>query len=306
MGESSVVWKPNGEAPVSTFVASDIDQMVHMLDYWEALYREHKETPNFIITSKIDGPEISTEGWFNGEEFFVPNHTLERTRFFDGDHGEKTGCAGNVVWHLDGDLFKTLVLPFKDVLVGKYCGPFDINAIIDEGTNRPIFLEFTPRFGYDAIFGLAQSLDSDLGELFYQVANGVSVNPRIRRDFAGATRVHIPPYPEPPSDDDKLRPVGLPIKGVSAEDRIKPFYPVEVMVKDDVLVTSGPDGYVIVVGGNGASPEKAMENSYKNVERLEIPLMRYRLDLAKKLEEVYNTILKTGWLGRSSAFRRAS
>jgi phosphoribosylamine-glycine ligase len=306
LGESSVVWKPNGEAPVSTFVAGDIDQMIHMLDYWEALYREHKEEPNFIITSKIDGPEISTEGWFNGEEFFVPNHTLERTRFFDGDHGEKTGCAGNVVWHLDGELFRHLINPFKNVLEGKYSGPFDVNAIIDEKTNKPIFLEFTPRFGYDAIFGMIQSLKGDLGELFYQIASGEIVTVNVRSDFAGATRLHIPPYPEPPNEDDKLRPVGLPVKGWNVDSAIVPIFPVEVMIKDDRLVTSGPDGYVIVVGGNGSSPKQAMEASYKNVEKLEIPLMRYRLDLAKKLEEVYNTILTTGWIGRPTAFRKAS
>jgi phosphoribosylamine---glycine ligase len=300
--QNGVVWKPNGEAPASTFVAGDVDQMVHMLSYWKELYKEHKETPNFILTSKIEGQEISTEGWFNGKEFYVPNNTLERTRFFDGDHGEKTGCAGNVVWHNDGPLFKTLIQPLKQILNGRYCGPIDVNAIIDEKSNKPIFLEFTPRFGYDALFALIQGLDSDLGELFYQVAAGQKVNFSIRNDFAAAIRVHIPPYPEPPASDDKLRPVGIPIGGIPKNFNIGPYFPVEVYVSDDTLFTSGPDGYVIVIGGNGKSPDGAFEKVYKTIEGLDIPLMRYRLDLGKKLQEVYGKLLKTGWLEGNRSF----
>jgi phosphoribosylamine---glycine ligase len=291
------VWKPNGESPVSTFVSDSIEQLSRMFLYWKALYEEHKEIPNFIITEKIEGQEISTEGWFNGKDFYFPNHTLERTRFFDGDHGEKTGCAGNVVWLHDGPLFHTLVEPMREILRGKYNGPLDINAIIDEETNEPIFLEYTPRFGYDAIFGLMQILDSDLGELFFNIAKGLDWTGNIRSDFAGMVRLHIPPYPEPPSDKDKQRPVGLPIDGVKMQDKVGPFYPVEVFTEEDALITAGPDGYVMVVGGNGDTPEEAMNAAYRRADSVTIPCVRYRLDLADKLQEVYHLIKMTGWLG---------
>jgi phosphoribosylamine---glycine ligase len=293
------VWKPNGESPVSTFVSDSIEQLLCMLRYWKALYQEHGETPNFIITEKIEGQEISTEGWFNGTEFYFPNHTLERTRFFDGDHGEKTGCAGNVVWAHDGPLFHTLIEPMREILRGNYNGPLDVNAIIDEETNEPIFLEYTPRFGYDAIFGLMQILNSDLGEMLFDIASGNEWTGNIRSDFAGMVRLHIPPYPEPPSDKDKQRPVGLPIEGVKLHDKIGPFYPVEVFTEPDTngLSTSGPDGYVMVVGGNGESPELAMDAAYRRADTITIPCVRYRLDLADKLQEVYHLIKMTGWLG---------
>lgn len=291
------VWKPNGESPVSTFVSDSVEQLQRMLIYWKALYEEHNEVPNFIITKKIEGQEISTEGWFNGVEFYVPNHTLERTRFFDGDHGEKTGCAGNVVWSHDGPLFHTLIEPMREILRGKYNGPLDVNAIIDEETNEPIFLEYTPRFGYDALFGLMQILNSDLGELFFNIAKGLNWTGNVRGDFAGMVRLHIPPYPEPPSDKDKQRPVGLPIEGIKLHDKVGPFYPVEVFAEEDALATSGPDGYVLVVGGNGDSPKIAMDSAYRRADGVTIPCVRYRLDLAEKLEEVYHLIKLTGWLG---------
>lgn len=299
--EKAWVWKPNGESPASTFVSSDVDQMIHMFSYWEELFEEHGDEPNFILTTKIEGEEISTEGWFNGEEFFLPNHTLERTRFFDGDHGEKTGCAGNVVWSQQTSLFETLIKPFAKTLSGKYRGPLDVNCIIEKESNAPVFLEFTPRFGYDAIFGLAQVLNSDLGELFYQIASQKRVTASVKSSFAGMVRVHIPPYPEHPAKDDKLRPVGIPIAGIPKDFKIGPCYPIEVMIKEDSLVTSGPDGYVVVVGADGGSPKESMNNAYKEVEKIDIPLMRYRLDLADKLQEVFETIRKTGWIG-SKAF----
>jgi phosphoribosylamine---glycine ligase len=291
------VWKPNGESPASTFVGDSVGQMINMLRYWKNLYAEHKETPNFILTEKIEGQEISTEGWFNGNEFYFPNHTLERTKFFDGDHGEKTGCAGNVVWNHDGPLFHTLIEPMREILRGKYNGPIDVNAIIDEETNEPVFLEYTPRFGYDAVFGLMQILNSDLGELFFNIAKGLSWTGNIRSDFAGMVRLHIPPYPEPPSDKDKQRPVGLPIEGLGMHDKVGPFYPVEVFAEEDTLATSGPDGYVLVVGGNGDTAEHAMDAAYRRADSVTIPCVRYRLDLAEKLEEVYHLIKLTGWLG---------
>jgi phosphoribosylamine-glycine ligase len=293
------VWKPNGEAPASTYVAESLEEMLAMFRYWEKLFEEHGEEPNFILTEKIDGEEISTEGWFNGEDFYFPNHTLERTRFFDGDHGEKTGCAGNVVWGSHTLLHERLIEPLKGFLRGKYNGPVDVNAIVEKESNAPIFLEFTPRFGYDAIFGLMEILQSDLGELFYKMSVGEPWTGSIRSDYSGIVRLHIPPYPEPPSEEDKQRPVGLPIYGWLVEDKVGPFYPVEVMDEQDRVVTSGPDGYVALVGGFGATPKQAMERAYKEADKVRIPLVRYRLDLADKLEEVWGHLKSTGWLKES-------
>lgn len=300
------VWKPNGEAPASTYVAESTEELRRLFVYWERLYKEHGEVPNFILTEKIDGEEISTEGWFNGSDFYAPNHTLERTRFFDGDHGEKTGCSGNVVWGHDGPLLEKLVKPLGNSLRGKYCGPMDVNCIIDKKSNEPVFLEFTPRFGYDAIFGFMECLNSDLGEFFYELATNKVPTPKIKGDFAGCVRLHIPPYPEPAAEEDKKRPYGIPIFGYSVEDPVGPVYPVEVMVEEDELATSGPDGYVAVVCGHGRTPADSMDAAYQRAEKIRIPLVRYRTDLAKKLQEVYGKIRETGWLGERapSVFRR--
>lgn len=295
---AKMVWKPNGEAPASTFVSESLDEIIQMLPYWEKLFADHGQKPSFILTDKTEGEEISTEGWFNGKEFYLPNHTLERTRFFDGDHGEKTGCAGNVVWQGRTPLFDELFKNLVKVFGGKYAGPVDVNVIIEKKSNKPTFLEFTPRFGYDALFGLMELLQSDLGELFYNCASGKEWKGAVGNDFSGAVRVHVPPYPEPTAEDDYNRPVGLPMFGFPLNDKVRNFYPVEVMRKEGSLFTSGPDGYIAVVAARGATPEQAMEGAYKLVDKIRIPTMRYRMDLGSKLQEVFDTIKATGWIGK--------
>lgn len=294
------VWKPNGEAPSSTFVSESRDELMKMFPYWSKLFAQHGHEPSFIITDAIEGEEISTEGWFNGKEFYIPNHTLERTRFFDGDHGEKTGCAGNVVWHSDSPLYHRLFDKLAPVFAGRYNGPVDVNVIIEKGSNEPIFLEFTPRFGYDAFFGFMEILDTDMGQFFYETAYGRNVTAVVDSQFGGAVRVHIPPYPEPSAEDDTKRPVGLPIIGMPLEKQgLNGYFPVEVACEDGEFVTTGPDGYVLVAGGRGSTPRAATEAAYQAIDKLRIPTARWRMDLAVKFQDIYETVKRTGWLNES-------
>jgi phosphoribosylamine-glycine ligase len=294
------VWKPNGESPASTYVEKGIPEMFRMFKYWEQLYKDHNEEPNFILTEKVDGSEISTEAWFNGRDFTLPNHTLERNRFFDGDHGEKTGCAGNIVWIANNaPLVKALLEPLRESLTDKYWGPIDVNAIIEEKSGEPLFLEFSSRFGYDAIFALLELVKSDLGELLYSMAVGAEWRGGAWvGEYAGAVRVHIPPYPEPPASEDARRAEGVPVFGWRPEKWSPHFSPVEIMVnREDEVVTSGPDGYAFVVSDTDKTIDGAMEKAYGNVEKLRIPNMRYRMDLGEMIKEEYEKVEATGWLG---------
>src|SRR5712671_1933738 len=237
------VWKANGDGDtVSTYVADDVPEMLRMLNYFEELYIKDKDKPevDFMLCERISGKEISTEAWFNGKDFYLPNNTLEKNRLFPGDLGEKTGCAGNVVWTYptldDCMLFNHLLKPLAKVLEGKYNGPIDVNALIEDGDeegseeNTPMFLEFTPRFGYDAIFTLAQLVRSDFGGLLADVAMGSSWNGKYTSDrFAGGLRLHISPYP----NEEKGVAQGAPIFGFEP-DKIQPgVWPIEVMMGDD-------------------------------------------------------------------------
>jgi phosphoribosylamine-glycine ligase len=307
--KSTWVWKPNGDSPASTYVANDLDELTRMLVYWRTLYIKHNTPPDFILTPKIDSlVEISTEGWWDGRSFSHFNHTLERNRLMPGDIGEKTGCAGNVVWLTpENKLVQSLLIPLQKNLGSAYRGPIDINAMIRKEDNQAVFLEFTPRFGYDAIHGFMELVD-DMGKLLSDIATGKSVGIEINGQsperFAAAYRITIPPYPEEPSKKDETKAVGVPIFGVNTTKYDSHVHLIETRLsRSDELETSGPSGYVVVVSATGDSPETAMRAAYKKGESICIPQMRWRNDLDTAIQKVYDDLIETGWasgLGESS------
>jgi len=297
------VWKANGEAPTGarTFVANGgRDEMRGVLKHLEDLYRQQKKSADFILTTKIEGAEIGTEGWFNGTTFLCPNHTIERTKFFNGDLGEKTGCSGTSVWatSLESPLPQKLLLPLVSVLAGKYVGPIDVNVIIEKNSNQPVFLEFSPRMGYDATFALMELIPlGEFSRLLYATATGQSIQLSIQSVFSGDVRVHIPPYPAKSSKDSDGESVGVPIFGLKKSYNSHVHF-VEVMLDhEDELVSSGPHGNVLSVTATGDTVEQAEERAIKLTKTITIPNMRYRLDLPEVLQKQYNEVEATGWLG---------
>jgi phosphoribosylamine--glycine ligase len=297
------VLKINGKAPdgVGTFVSKDgRSGAIRMLKHWEEMYRAYNIRPDFIITQRIEGCEISTEGWFNGKDFSCFNHTIERTKFFPGDLGEKVGCCGNVVWATDREspLCQKLLVPLISELAGKLVGPLDVNVIIEKSSNEPVFLEYSPRFGYDAIFALMELFESDFGEFLYQVAQGLSAMPKLSASFVGDVRLTVPPFPAKSSKDGGGECEGVPIFGLS-----KAFDPhvhtMEVMLdSDDQFVTSGPHGCVLSVSARGDTPRDAQQTAYDRLDKIHIPNMRYRNDLVEAIGNIYDDVSATGWLER--------
>jgi len=290
------VWKHNGDSETaSTYVAKTIPEMLRLLSWFEGLYVKAKESPDFILSSVVEGVEVSTEAWFNGSDFVLANNTIERNRFFNDDLGEKTGCAGNVVWAYpsvgDCELYKELLEPLGKRLKGKYRGPVDVNAIIEKESNRPIFLEFTPRMGYDAIFALAHLVESDFGGLLADIAMGRQWDKEFKSDrFIGALRIHIPPYPE----EEEGRAEGVPIFGFNPEEVRRSVSPCEVRLSPQGQPeSSGPNGYVFVLSADGGSPREAMVKAEPD-KMLKIPMMRYRTDLPDVLQGIYDKLEETG------------
>lgn len=307
--ETNWVWKCNGKPAdgAGTYVAKSEGrpEMERMLKHYEQLYTSQGVKPDFILTNKIDGCEISTEAWFNGVSFVLPNHTIERTKFFPGDLGEKTGCCGNVVWSTSSEspLVQKLILPLAPVLAGKFVGPLDVNVIIEEKSNEPVFLEFSPRFGYDAIFALMELFDSSFGEFLYQVAVGSPLSAKLFDGFSGDVRIHIPPYPAKSSKEGSEECVGVPIFGLGKATAYNPHHHLtEIMLDENAdPVTSGPHGFVMSCSARGNTPKAAEEAAYKEVEKLQIPNMRYRNDLASVVQKIYDDVEATGWLGGKQA-----
>ena len=256
-----------------------------------------KERLDFILQEKVEGIEVSTEGWFNGNDWVEGawNHTLERKRFMDFDHGPNTGCAGNVVFPCGEDrLVQTLLLPFTGLLkAAGFCGPLDVNALVTP--ERAYFLEFTPRLGYDAIQALSM-LMRDTAGFFKGVASGGR-----RAELAGGTslavRLTMPPYP---LSEEKKEAASLTkgMKVVEAPERLKPNVMLaDVMLEKGEAVCAGTDNIVGVSAATGATIDEARQKAYAVIDAIAMTNdLQYRSDIGALDAQRMARLRGWGWI----------
>jgi phosphoribosylamine-glycine ligase len=209
-----------------TYVSKDAEDMVKRLEHADEM-NEIKPDQRFMIQEFIEGIEISTEVWVqNGEIVGPPNGTIETKKAYADDLGPNCGCASSVVWvypDMNVKIVKeTIGRPdFKAWLKNPtgpggqsfppYNGCLDINCIIGEKDRRAYGIEWTPRFGYSAIYGLLELFQGDIGKTLTDLATGK--DPQMGYSvgqFGYSLRVHIPPMPSsekfvPPNGDTKAQ-----------------------------------------------------------------------------------------------------
>ena len=276
-------FKPHGNKPTAmTFGHDDPQVVARMLRYYA---RRWTGPVRFELQDKVEGIELSIEGWFNGHDWLVPfNSTFEDKRLHAGDLGPNTGSMASVVWawqHARPRIAKQTLLRLTRLLrKAGYIGPLDLN------TKGGLGLEFTARFGYDALWALIELLDVEVGRLLSDLARGQARQMPLKRDVAFALRVLVPPEP------DGRYPRGLPIQGVKFGD--PHVWLLDVMIdRDGELVTAGVDGVVAVVTGTGRTVEDARRQVFRRVHELRIPNMIYRVDAGERAARQMGEVLRT-------------
>jgi phosphoribosylamine-glycine ligase len=248
----------------------------------------------------MEGTEVSTNAWFNGEEFFAIDHTLEEKKFMSGGIGPNTGCSGNVVWMPQGPdrLFKHGLGKVREQLAAEgFVGPIDLNTICTEG--EAFGLEWTPRFGYEGTCNTMALLPMEFGEFMYLIATGQRADiASSKADFAATIRVTVPPYPY--SIHDRKKYEGVPIHGIEPDD-IETFYLNDVQLVGDELQTLGIDGLLGAPITTGHSIKEAVEVCEARIKKLKIPDLMWRDDIGKCCEKRYNALERNGWLKVSHA-----
>jgi phosphoribosylamine--glycine ligase len=278
-----VVFKPSGplsdDDAVGSYVSSDPDDMMTMMDYFEGVSHHAVE---FIIQDFVEGIAVSTEGWFNGYEWMAPfNQTIEHKQMYVDDLGPSSGCAFNIVWKV-GQTNKVVEEGIKlmsPILVeNNYVGPIDLNTVVN---NDGVWaLEFTPRFGYDAFPALLELVDMDLGEIIAKMARGEQPDELpLKEGFGSALRVSIPPHPS----EEFRHPGGIPIQGLTRSDRPHLYFFEVRFDEADRLVSSCGGGAICAVTGYGKTISESFEDVYCIAKRLRIPEKQYRTDAVSAL-----------------------
>lgn len=298
-----VVLKPEGSLSgvVPSYVASDAKDALSMLEQFK--HECGSTEVELTVQEFIEGIAVSTEGWFNGEDW-VPgmfNHTIERKQFLNGDIGPSGGCTGNVVWgceETDPIVTETLIKLTKMMRKHRYVGAIDVNCVVNK--DGIYGLEFTPRFGYDAFPTLLYSLvDFDFGSFIDSLARNQNPGVRLNEGYGAGVRISLPPWPNEKFHNE----AGVQIQGFKQRDE-EWFYPYGVMLVDDKIQSSAGVGIVGVVNGHGASIGESFARAYEIVTRLKAPGLQYRTDLCevclkdfRELREVIHDEPNEGWIG---------
>ena len=300
-----LVFKPSGELSkdftCGSYCAYDEEDMVEMLTYYQGVATK---PPEFELQHFIeDGIALSTEGWFNGEDWLWPfNHTSERKAMMNENIGPSMGCSGNVVWPCDrlNQVIDNGLGRVADVLRREnYVGPIDLNTMVTP-QGEVWALEFTPRFGYDAMPALLQLYGGDggnMGPLLIALARGERPKEMVfRGGFGAGVHVSVPPFPS----EEFHHLGGIPIRGFSKSD-LRNLYFYDIMLDQRDRLVSSPDvGAGFVTLGWGTSIGEAFSTPYLLAKRAKVPEKQYRTDLAKEFSEDYNF-----WSGVASEHNKA-
>jgi len=286
------VIKPLGNAPTGLTLVSSDDKNRTLISYLQTM--GDKLTP-CLVQEVIKGVELSTEGWFNGEEWVLPfNHTFEKKRFMEGDKGPNTGCMGNLVWPTEGDkLINETLLPLKPLLKKMdYIGPLDVNCIITE--KEAYFLEFTSRFGYDAIQAWSELLKEPIFEFLYWITIGQAKEVPHSNEQAIAVRLSLPPWPNF-EGTEKLK--GIQFLDIPEEAERHVWLSDVQKDKEGTLVCSGVDGVLGCVTARGTSVRECQRRVYRTIKNIIIhPDVQYRSDIGEKVDEKRNQLKSWGWI----------
>lgn len=243
-----------------------------------------------VVQERIEGIEISTEGWFNGTDFIRPfNHTFEEKFLLPGC-GPNTGSMGSLVVRAGENrlVSDTLLRMVPFLRKAAYRGPLDINCIVSK--DAAYFLEFTARMGYDAIEALATGLREPLGALLFETAAGTKKEMSLTKDYMIAVRLCSPPYPFAGAATPNV-----PLDGIVAENR-KYFFPTGVMKRGDRYLTSGSDGVVGKVTAAGRTVQEARSRVYRTLGNIKGVDLFYRQDIGTRVERDLAQLKEWGWL----------
>lgn len=267
---------------VEKFPGELIEKMQH--DYPRRVGTERIE---FILQKVVDGWEISTEGWFDGSDWIHFNHTVEDKRLMNGSLGPTIGSQSNTVWvkrKMGGLLIRNLrnMTPF--LKAAKYIGPIDINSIVSSEDGEPYFLEFSPRFGYDAIYCLMALMKTSLTEFFQ---NGFKAD--FHSGFTASARISIPPYPY-----SEPRLLDAFAKEVPVSGKTDNFWMEDVLF-DDRIRCAGADGILGVMTGRGETVIDAWKQVYEHIGQINVgAYLQFRTDGPRRAEKVLKAFQRIG------------
>ena len=245
----------------------------------------------FMLQQFVEGVELSNEKWWDGERYLCSNRTFEEKGFLTGNLGPAIGSQNNVVWmcrsekgFLDTHFEK--LIPY--LRRANYVGPVDVNTIVSEKDQQPYFLEFSPRFGYDAIYNMFALCRDSLTSFFTK-----KFDVGFKEEFAASERVSIPPFPY--AVPQLLSKYALDAAITGDLKDMAWFWGEDVYKNQHGLACAGSDGIIGVVTDTDPTMWGAVDKVYAHLKRMKVSQdLQYRRDLGVRPEKHFKKLKKWG------------
>lgn len=252
----------------------------------EAAMTEFRETygekADFIVEDKIVGDEISIIGLTDGKTIRLLPPAQDHKQVFDNDLGPNTGGMGAFcpapfyTEKLAAEIDRLIIQPTlrgieKDAL--DYKGFLYFGVMMDE--KGPKLLEYNARLGDPETEVLLPALNADLVKAVLAALDGSleeidwSWNPGFYVDVVLTSGGYPKSFPK-----------GFAIKGLEDIDKDTLLFYAGVKSNGEDLLTDG--GRVINVVCKGASLNEAIENAYRNCNKICFEGMHYRKDIGRR------------------------
>lgn len=258
-------------------IIDDINEAKRLL--WEMLNGMFGAAGNKVVIEEfLSGIECSVFVLTDGKSYKILPVAKDYKRIGEGDTGLNTGGMGAIspVPFADEAFMKKveeqIVLP---TIAGIRKEKIDYKGFIFLGLinvgGEPKVIEYNVRMGDPETEVVMPLVKSDILDLFISVATETLDTKTLEIDdrFAATVMMVSGGYPE---NYDK----GKIISGVKQiKDSI--VFHAGTLLKDDNVVTSG--GRVLAVTSYGQTMDEALENSYKNIEKISFEKSYYRKDI---------------------------
>lgn len=235
-----------------------------------------------IAEEKLLGEEVSLLCVCNGVDCAPLPSAQDHKAAYDGDKGPNTGGMGAyspAPILPDSELEKMANLVIRPILAAMAAKGHPFRGVLYAGLmitdTGPRVLEYNVRFGDPECQAILARLKSDLAPLLQKAAKGQPLDePEFDARSAVGVVLAAGNYP-----DDYPR--ELPIYGLeeAAGENVKLFHS-GTRQTEGGIVSSG--GRVLCATGLGATLEEARKEAYSALAKINMPLGRFRADIAQK------------------------
>lgn len=228
-----------------------------------------------VIEEFLDGPEFSFMCLVNGNKVYPLDIARDHKRAYDQDNGPNTGGMGAyspvpfVTEEIKRTALETIMQPVADAMVKEgipFTGVLYGGLILHKG--QPKVIEFNARFGDPETEVVLPRLESDFYEFIDAVAEGRDFETEWNDKTVLGVVMAAKGYP---GRYEK----GHEIKGLNKVG--SKVYHMGTGKRDGKLMTIG--GRVLMVLGEGENLEKAREEAYEAVSKIDCPSLFCRNDI---------------------------